>query len=58
MYHFENPAIQAIKSDIVTVIQYTRQINKGDIWLQFENNEKNPPDGAVIQKNQKQILKS
>ena len=37
---------------------YTCQINKGDIWLQFENNEKNPPGGAVIQKNQKQILKS
>ena len=37
---------------------YTCQINKGGIWLQFENNEKNPPGGAVIQKNQKQILKS
>jgi hypothetical protein len=36
---------------------YTCQINKGDIWLQFENNEKNLPGGAVIQKNKKQILK-
>ena len=40
LYHFENPAILAIKTDI---------------WLQFENDEKNPP---VIQKNKKQILKS
>ena len=27
-----------------------------DIWLQFENNEKTPSGGSVIQKNQKQIL--
>jgi len=36
---------------------YSCQINKSDIWLQFEKNEKNPPDGADLQKNQKQILK-
>ena len=36
---------------------YSCQINKSDIWLQFEKNEKNPPDGADMQKNQKQILK-
>ena len=45
----------AINSDTVTC--YTCQINKGDIWFQFENNEKNLPDGAAIQKNEKQILK-
>ena len=37
---------------------YTCQIIKGDIWLQFEYNEKNPPGGSVIQKNQNKILKS
>ena len=36
---------------------YSCQINKSDIWLQFEKNEKNPPEGADMQKNQKQILK-
>ena len=34
LYHFENSVIVAIKSDIFTF--YTCQINKGDIWLQFE----------------------
>ena len=43
LYHFENPAIVAIKSDIC-------QINKSDSWLQFEKNEKNPPEGADMQK--------
>ena len=37
---------------------YACQTNKGDIWLQFESYEKNPPGGSVIQKNQKQLLKS
>jgi hypothetical protein len=32
------------------------QINKSDIWLQVDKNEKNLPDGADMQKNQKQIL--
>ena len=36
---------------------YSCQIIKSDIWLQFEKNEKNPPEGADMQKNQKQILK-
>ena len=36
---------------------YSCQVNKSDIWLQFEKNEKNPPEGADMQKNQKQILK-
>ena len=36
---------------------YSCQINKSDSWLQFEKNEKNPPEGADMQKNQKQILK-
>ena len=61
MYHFENPAIVAIKSDIVTFIHVksaSHQINKSDIWFQFEKNEKkNPPDGADMQKKPKQILK-
>jgi hypothetical protein len=47
LYHIQNPAIVAMKSDIVT-----------SVILHFENNEKNPPGGAVIQKNQKQMLKS
>jgi hypothetical protein len=53
LYHFVSSAIAAIKSDIVTF----NQINKSDIWLQFEKNEKSPQDGADNQKNQKQILK-
>ena len=37
---------------------YSCQINKDDIWLQSENNEKNPTGGVVIQKNQKQKPKA
>ena len=55
MTDFGNPAIVAIERDSYF---YACQINKGDIWLQFENSEKNPPGGSVIQKNQKQISKS
>jgi hypothetical protein len=50
--------ITTLTACITLKIQPFCQINKGDIWLKFENNEKNPPGGAVIQKNQKQILKS
>ena len=55
LYHFENSVIVALKSDIFTF--YTCQINKGDILLQFEKLKKKSPNGAVIQKYQKQILK-
>ena len=56
LYHFEKPAFVATKTFIFHF--YACQTNKGDIWLQFESIEKNPPGGSVIQKNQKQILKS
>ena len=39
LYHFENSVIVALKSDIFTF--YICQINKGDIWLQFEKLKKN-----------------
>ena len=45
----------AKKSYIVT-FRHVKSI-KRDIWLQFENNEKNPPGGAVIQKNKKTNIK-
>ena len=38
LQHFENPAIVAIKSDIVT--SFLVKSIKSDIWLQFEKNEK------------------
>ena len=39
LHRFENSVIAALKSDICTF--YTCQINKGDIWLQFEKLKKN-----------------
>ena len=51
MYHFENSVILALKSNIFTF--YACDINKGDIWLQFEKLKKKSPDGAVIKKYQK-----
>ena len=53
--YFENSTIVAIKK--IYCHFSSCQINKSDIWLQFEKNFKNPPDGADMQKNQKQILK-
>ena len=38
LYHIENSVIEALKSDIFTF--YTCEINKGDIWLQFEKLKK------------------
>ena len=35
---------------------YSCPINKSDIWLQFDNNEQNPPDGADMQKNKKKQI--
>jgi hypothetical protein len=44
------------KSHIVTFI-HVKSMKEISIWLQFKKNEKNPQDGADMQKNQKQILK-
>ena len=38
LYHIENSVIEALKRDISTF--YTCEINKGDIWLQFEKLKK------------------
>ena len=38
LYHFENSVIVALKSDIFTF--YTCEINKVDIWLQFQTLKK------------------
>ncbi len=38
LYHIENSVIEALKSDILTF--YTCEINKGDIWPQFEKLKK------------------
>jgi hypothetical protein len=38
LYHIENSVIEALKSDIFTFYAY--EINKGDIWLQFEKLKK------------------
>ena len=38
LYRIENSVIEALKSDVS--IFYTYEINKGDIWLQFEKLKK------------------
>ena len=51
---FENFAVVAIKSDIVTFIH----VKSIKVTSGFNlRGKKNPPDGAVMQKNPRQILK-
>jgi hypothetical protein len=55
LYHFENSAIVAEKSDIVTFIRVKPiKVTSG---FNLRRINTNPPDGTDMQKNQKQIFK-